>query len=174
MTKRQTPPGRISKLCVVVVKPYGPHHCAKCLGSVHSEKTRSRGAANSRTPMIDRGSRSRSMLLPAAMPTLLLAVFDFRGLRVRRLGFCLLGLQRPQIEVEPIEALVVEAAIVVEPVVNILERARLDPAGPRLRLARAGDQAGALEHLEMLRDRRETHRKGFGELHDRGLAERQA
>src|SRR5262249_59280230 len=60
MTKRQTPPGRKSKLKVVVVKPNGPHHCARCFGSVQVEKTSARGAANSRVPTIARGSCSRS------------------------------------------------------------------------------------------------------------------
>src|ERR1700741_2657646 len=65
MTKRQTPPGRKSKLNVVVVKPNRPHHCARCFGSVQAEKTHARGASNSRVPIIDRGSRSRSTRLVA-------------------------------------------------------------------------------------------------------------
>src|SRR5262245_29218767 len=62
MTKRHTPPGRKSYACVVVVKPFGPHHCARCFGSVHTENTNARGASNTREPMIERGSRSRSIL----------------------------------------------------------------------------------------------------------------
>src|ERR1700729_1000972 len=148
MTKRQTPPGRRSKLIVVVVKPFGPHHCAKCLESVHAEKTRSRGASNSRIPMIDRGSLSRSRLFLAAtsvrfMFTLLLTVL------VAVFGFRFLGLQRLQINVEAVEALVEKAGIAVEPVVDVLERLRLHPAGPPLGLAWARDQAGALPHLQM-------------------------
>src|SRR6516162_5927505 len=60
MTNRQTSPGRKSKLKVVVVKPNGPHHCARCFGSVQAEKTGARGAANSRVPTIARGPCSRS------------------------------------------------------------------------------------------------------------------
>jgi hypothetical protein len=56
MTKRQTPPGRNSKRDVVVVNPFGPHHCARCFASVQTENTNSRGASNSRIPMIERGS----------------------------------------------------------------------------------------------------------------------
>src|SRR5271155_2180208 len=109
MTKRHTPPGRKSKLWVVVVKPFGPHHCARCLGSVHAANTKSRGAANSRTPVIERGSLSRSRLFLAAMSapfmfTLLLIVLGFEFLSFRFLGFRLFGLQRLQINVEAVEA----------------------------------------------------------------------
>src|SRR6185437_11483935 len=131
MTKRHTPPGRKSKLWVVVVKPFGPHHCARCLGSVQAAKTRSRGASNSRMPMIERGSLSRSRLLFTAMSTLLPTALGHGCLRG------LLALQRFQIAIEAIETFVVETAIAIEPVVDVLERARLDPARPPLRLARA-------------------------------------
>src|ERR1700722_7031217 len=123
MTKRQTPPGRNSKRDVVVVKPFGPHHCARCLASVQTENTSSRGASNSRMPMIERGSLCRSRLFAAAM---------FLALRFRRFG-----LQDFQIGVEAIKALLEEPAIVFEPVVDALERLRLDAAGAGLRLAAA-------------------------------------
>src|ERR1700689_4331450 len=99
MTKRQTPPGRKSKLIVVVVKPFGPHHCARCFGSVKAAKTRPRGASNSRTPMIERVSRSRSRLLFAGM-SLALRFF---------------GLQRFQVIIETVEALVEKPAVGIEP-----------------------------------------------------------
>src|SRR5271163_2433847 len=138
MTKRQTPPGRMSKLDVVVVKPFGPHHCARCFGSVHTEKTRSRGASNSRTAMIERESASSSMLFPAVI------VFILGGF----------GLQRFQIVVEAIEALVEKAPVVVEPIVDVLERPRLDPARPPLRATAARNQSGALQNLQVLGNRR--------------------
>src|SRR6185437_9256262 len=139
MTKRQIPPGRRSKLMVVVVKPFGPHHCARCSGSVQAAKTRSRGASNSRMPMIERGSLSRSRLLLAAMSTLLLTALAGRRLAGLLVSFLVrfFGLKRLQIAVEAIETLVVKAAIMIEPVVDVLERAGLDPAWPPLRFARA-------------------------------------
>src|SRR5580704_16753179 len=136
MTKRQTPPGRNSKRDVVVVKPFGPHHCARCFASVHTENTRSRGASNSRMPMIERGSLCRSRLLFTAMSF--------------NLGFRRFGLQHFQIGVEAIETLLEEPAIAFEPIVDVFERLRLDAAGAELRFAAARDQAGALQHLEML------------------------
>src|ERR1700722_7290688 len=105
----------MSKCDVVVVKPFGPHHCARCLGSVHTANTRSRGTSNSRMPTITRGSCSRSMLLLALM---------FFVLAAR-----LFGLELFQIGVEAVEALVEEAAVVREPIVDVLERARRDAAG---------------------------------------------
>src|SRR5580700_7882284 len=99
MTKRQTPPGRNSKRDVVVVKPFGPHHCARCFGSVHAANTSSRGASNSRMPMIARGSLCRSRLLFTAM---------FFTLGLRQLGFRRFGLQYFQIGVEPIKTLLEE------------------------------------------------------------------
>src|ERR1700734_552636 len=141
MTNRQTPPGRMSKLNIVVLKPFGPHHCARCFGSLKAEKTQSRGASNSRTPMIERGSRSMSMLSTAA-------IFSVLG------RFCL---QRFQVVVEPIEAGIEKTAVGIEPRVDVLQRPRLDPARPPLRSAGTRDQASALQHFEMLGDRREAH-----------------
>src|SRR6478672_12260627 len=66
MTKRQTPPGLNSNALVVVRKPSGPHHCARCFGSVHTDHTRSRGAPITRDPRITFGSDCRSMLFFSA------------------------------------------------------------------------------------------------------------
>src|ERR1044071_1013769 len=139
MTKRQTPPGRKSKECVVVEKPSGPHHCARCLGSVKAANTSSRGASNTRRPMIARGSVSKSMLFFAAT--------------LRLLGFCLghaVGLQRLEVVVEPVEPLLPQPAVFLQPIVGLLERVDLDLAGTHLRVAAARDQTGALEHFEVL------------------------
>src|ERR1700684_1237197 len=123
MTKRQTPPGRNSKRDVVVVKPFGPHHCARCFASVHAAKTSSRGASNSRMPMIERGSLCRSRLLFTAM---------FFTLGLRRLGFRRFGLQNFKRGVEAIKTPLEEPAIVFEPVVDAFECLRLDAAGAEL------------------------------------------
>src|ERR1700675_3889171 len=107
MMKRQTPPGRNSKRDVLVVKPFGPHHCARCFASVHAANTSSRGASNSRMPMIERGSLCRSRLLFTAM--------------FFTLGFRRFGLQHFQIGIEAIEAFLEEPAIIFEPVVDALQ-----------------------------------------------------
>src|SRR5580704_3290317 len=135
MTKRQTPPGRNSKRDVVVVKPFGPHHCARCFGSVQAEKTSSRGASNSRVPMIERGSRSRSRLLVTGM---------FSVLPLRSCAGAFFGLQLFQVSVQPVEALVEKAPVMREPIVDVFKRPRLDAARPPLRFTAAGNEAGAL------------------------------
>src|SRR5258708_16573130 len=94
MTKRHTPPGLKSNALVVVRKPSGPHHCARCFGSVHTDQTRSRGASSSRLPTITFGSESRSMLFVAATFLLLL----LPGLCCRRR--CL---QRADVILQPIQ-----------------------------------------------------------------------
>src|SRR6185295_7880532 len=167
MTKRHTPPTRRSNALVVVEKPSGPHHFARCWGSVHTAKTRSRGASSTRVPIMAGGSSASSklffpdtrLLLPRPCLFLLLLL--------------LLRLQLAQIIFEAIEALFPKAAVAFEPVVDALERLGLDAAGAPLRLAAARDQPGALQHLEVLGDRRKAHVEGFGQLGDRRLAQRQ-
>src|SRR5690349_24923397 len=119
MAKRHTPPTRKSKLWVVVVKPFGPHHCANRFASVKHKKTKSRGASNTRVPSIAFGSLSRSRLLLA----------DIAFLLARLLFF---GLQLAQVVVETVEPLFPEAAVALEPFVHALERLRLDLAGAPL------------------------------------------
>src|SRR5271156_5281636 len=155
MTKRQTPPGRRSKARVVVVKPFGPHHCARCFGSVKASKTRARGASYRRVVTIARAASSATGSFLASMSLLL-------------------GLQCLQIDAQPIEALVPQTPVIREPRIDALEGARRDAAGPPLRLAPACDQAGPLEHLEMLGDGGATHLERPGELADRRLAHGEA
>src|SRR3954471_23140921 len=100
MTKRQTPPGLKSKALVVVRNPFGPHHSARCLGSVQTDHTSSRGASIRGDPSITFGSDSRSTLLFSV--TLLLRLFRL-ALVLRRLG-----LQRPQIVLQAVQALLPE------------------------------------------------------------------
>src|SRR4051812_41806744 len=113
MTKRQTPPGLKSNALVVVRKPFGPHHCARCFGSAHTDHTSSRGASISRDPSITFGSDSRSMLFLSA--TRLLQLFGF-AVVLRRFG-----LQSAQIVLEAIEPLFPEPAIFLEPVVHAFQ-----------------------------------------------------
>src|SRR5437764_171950 len=103
MTKRHTPPGRWSKALVVVEKPFGPHHCARCFGSVQTSHTSSRDASSTRVPTSAQGSWSRSRLFLSAT-------------------LALPGLQLAQIVVEAVEALFPEPAVFLEPLVNIPQR----------------------------------------------------
>src|SRR5262245_55194781 len=118
MTKRHTPPVRRSYALVVVVKPFGPHNCVRCSGSVQAVHTSSRGASYSRDAMIICGSCARSILFLAA--TLLLP-----------------GLQFPQVNVQSVESFFPEAAVFLEPAIDALECTHLDPAGPPLCISSA-------------------------------------
>src|SRR5262249_13091932 len=135
---------------IVLVKPRGPHQCTMCSGSVQASNTRLRGASKTRVRTSTR-SAAAAALLPAAM-------------------FLLLLLQFAQILVQTVETLLPEPPILLQPVAGVLERPGVEAAGPQLRLAAAGDQAGALQHLEVLGDGRQAHREGRGQLHDRDIA----
>src|SRR6516162_1637222 len=147
----QTPPGRTSIRPEIVVKPRGPHQRTRCAGSVHILKTSQHGASKIR---VMTSSRSAERATASAVIAILL----------------LPALQFAEIFVEAIKAFFPEATVVLEPLGGVLEWPRLNPAGPPLRLAAARDQPGAFQHLQVLGDGGKTHRKGLGELADRGLA----
>src|SRR5271169_4267509 len=128
MTKRQTPPARNSNWLVVVVKPSGPHHAARCAGSLKAENASARGASIMRVPTIDRGSRSRSMLFLA-------------------LTLSPSGLQRFEIITEAVKPFLPEPAIFGKPVVDWLKGGGFELARPPLRFARARDQPSVFQHL---------------------------
>src|SRR5262249_1381517 len=154
-TKRQAPPGRRSIWHTASVQPLGPYQCGRCSGSVKASKTSRRGASRGRGVTISRSDGVGSVVAP-------------------RLGvvamILLLLLQVVEVLVQPCEALVPEATIVLGPLGHILERSRLEPSGAALRVAALADQAGALEHAEVLGDGGAAHRERLGELLDRGRA----
>src|SRR5262245_64126923 len=77
------------------------------------------------------------------------------------------SLQRLQMGVEAIEALLPEPAEFVEPVGGPLQPRGLEPARPELRRAPARDDAGLLQHLEVLRDRGLAQIERLAQLRDR-------
>src|SRR4051812_3614665 len=120
---RIAPPGRTSSSQTGFVKPCGPHHRARCVGSVHIWKTRVRGASKVRV-------RTSSRAGDVAADSLLAAMF---------LPF---PLKFAEVLIEAIETLVPESAIVLDPIGHVLERARLQPTRPPLRFATARDETG--------------------------------
>src|SRR5215472_4652405 len=147
MPKRYAPPTRMSMSQWIVVKPCGPHQRATCSGCVQALNTNRRGVSMTRVT-----TSSRSAVLMFASTSLLLA------------------LQFLQVVLQPVEALFPEAAVIFQPVSRALERARSQPAWPPLRRAAAGDQAGVLQHLEVLGDAGKAHVERLREFGDRGLA----
>src|SRR5215510_11241309 len=86
------------------------------------------------------------------------------------LGFQLTVFQLAQVVVQTVEALLPVAAVALHPVGDLLERLRLQPAGPPLRLAPARDQSRVLQYPEVLRNCRKTHLERLGQLPNRGFS----
>src|ERR1700722_2438907 len=81
----------------------------------------------------------------------------------------LLGLRPFQIVFEAVELFLPSHAIVLDPVGNLLETSRVDTARAPLGSAAAGDKSSVFKNLKVLRDGRQAHLKGLGELGDRGF-----
>ena len=75
--------------------------------------------------------------------------------------------------VEAVEGAGPEGAVMVEPLLRGLQAVGIEAADQLLAVAGAGDQPGALQHLQMAGDGRPADRKGFGDLADRGFPKRQ-
>src|SRR5512134_584570 len=125
------------------------HHTRTCSGLVIASHTRWRGASNTRWSRISLSEGRVTSSLPLPFPAMTL----------------LLGFEVFEQGVEALEAAFPVIAVALEPAAGLAHRNRFEPARPPLRVAPARDQAGALEHLEVLRDRGLTHRERFRELH---------
>src|SRR5213592_1566671 len=130
-----------------------------CSHDVWASNTRSRGASKTRVMTISRsvGVVTVSWLLPLAPIALLLSS----------------SLELLQVLVQPVVALLPEAAVPLGPLGDLLQRSCLEPGGPPLPLPASRDQPRALQHLQVLRDRREAHLEGLGQLGDGSLPRRQ-
>src|SRR6185503_13358686 len=74
---------------------------------------------------------------------------------------------------EPVELLLPDLAMRLDPGRGVRDRLRLEAAAMDAAVARAAEQPGGLEHLEVLGDRRRRHVEGLAEIADAGLALRQ-
>src|ERR1700716_1835107 len=95
-----------------VVKPCGPDQCARCSGVIQALKTSARGALNR---CVISSSRSAS-----AATSFLLSILN------------LLLLKFDQITIQPLETLLPELAVFLDPGSRLLQRRRLQPARSRL------------------------------------------
>src|SRR4051812_22930754 len=118
----------------------GPNHAATSSGSVQALNTRSRGASKMRV------IRTSWSAAPTGVESLILLSFPAQ-VRVESVHP---GLPRPLARLHPLHCLV--------------ERLCLQPARSPLSVPAADDQSGALEHLEVARDRRQAHREGLRQL----------
>src|SRR5687768_7040518 len=121
MSKRQRPPTRTSMEWVVHTKPFGPNHFPTCSASVHTLKTRARGASNTRERTVSR-SRDQAYGSAASADILLL-------LRRTGIGWGLRAtLQLVQVGVEAIEALFPRTSRVLRPLDDVGQRLADEPA----------------------------------------------
>src|SRR5262245_40838521 len=123
-----------------------PNQSANAAASVHSRHTRPRGAA-----------KTRVSLRPASPKV--------SGSSIAHPLLC-----RPQALVEALEARLPEGAVALEPVRGVAERRAGEASGPQLCRPTSCDEARALEHLEVLRDRLHADGERRGELGDGGVA----
>src|SRR5215469_5059301 len=145
MRAEKTPPTRSSPRFSLKVKPRGQDHCASSCGSVQARNTNSRGALKVR-----RMFSSRS------------AVALFRTLASMSL---LLSLRLAEVTVEAAEAALPVAAVAFGPLGDLAQRRRLQAAGARLSAPAAAHESRALEHLQVLGDRRLAHGERARQLH---------
>jgi hypothetical protein len=75
-----------------------------------------------------------------------------------------------EVGIHPVERAFPEWAIFREPTVELLQRFRLQLAGTPLRLAAAGDEAGAFQHFQMAGDGGKRDVERLGEIVDGGFA----
>src|ERR1700694_1953097 len=109
MSIRMAPPGRTSNSQIGFVNPFGPHHCATCVGSAHAAHTSSRGASMVRVRTSSDDTSAEVVKLKdrfPAGPVLRL----FAGM------FLLLDLKFAKVVLQAIDALVPEPAVLLHPV----------------------------------------------------------
>ena len=85
-------------------------------------------------------------------------------------SFLLLRLKLAEIDLQAVETFVPQRPVALEPRIDVLQRVGGDAAGAPLRLAAPRDEAGALQHLEVLGDGGAAYLEGLGELRHGGLA----
>src|SRR5271163_1615841 len=101
MWTRMAPPTWASNSQTGLVKPFGPHHWARCRGSVQILKTSSRGASRIRTKVSSRAG--------ALFWAVMFFLFRFR-------------LQLGQVVVQPIKTFIPKLAVFPNPRGDILQR----------------------------------------------------
>src|SRR5712691_6348844 len=134
-------------------------HCLMSSLSVSAFQTRATGASS--VCSTTSGSSFVAALLVAAL--LFAAISLLLALNFLRL---VLALQFLEVGTQLVEALLPVAPVVLDPVGDVLERIRLEPAGPPLRLSASRDQARAGENLQVPGDGGKADVEGFCKLLD--------
>src|SRR6476619_2587084 len=109
-TYRHEPPGRRSISHTGTDQPRGPNQCGTCAGLVNASNTSCRGASNSRVISISRSDGVVKVVSPIVLVVIVV----------------LLRLQTVQVLVQPLVALVPEAAVALRPLRHLTQRRRLE------------------------------------------------
>src|SRR5918992_4173826 len=138
--RRNVPPGLTSIVTVSsgVLQPCGPHHCTSCSGSVHALHTSSRGASY---------TRLISISCAVAVSVIPVSLLHF-----------------VEVIAEAVEAALPKPAVAGQPVGGLLEGIALQARRAQLRRAASRYEAGALQHLQVLRHRLQGDRERLGQL----------
>src|SRR5215203_3189427 len=143
-TNPHVPPWCASLWTSVFVRYLGPIHCAMRSGSVMARKTLSIGASNS------------GLIVLAWLPSF---VISNVSVVFMVLSLSWWSVERVEKIVETLEALAPVRPVVRQPSGGLLERCCLEVAQSHRAELGAGDQAGLLEHLEVLGHCRLRHRE---------------
>src|SRR6266542_3634041 len=158
-TIRHAPPGRKSISQLAISYFLGPHQRDMCSHELCASNTRSRGASKTRVMTISWSDGVVTVSALLALPPIALLLSS--------------TLELVQVLVQPVVALLPEAAVPLGPVGDLLEWPSLEPGGPPLPLPAPRDEPRPLEHLQVLRDRRQAHLERLRQLGDGGLPRRQ-
>src|SRR5216683_3560109 len=131
MLYRKVPPGRSSSFATLTLKPFGPNHFSRCPASVNACHTRLRGASKSR------------VVTNSPLPALAGVLFSDMLL----LLFALFFFQLTQVGVQPVKALLPEAAVLLHPSCYFFQWRRLQPSRSPLRILSTRNQASLLQDL---------------------------
>src|SRR3954447_12181732 len=127
-----------------MVKPLGPNQRFRCSASVKRRQTRSRGASTTRV-------MTKGCMPPASAGRVSVPAIARLSCRLPQLA---------EVVLEPVEPLLPKGAIAVEPARRLLERLGGDAARTCPRLPAPRDEAGALQHPQVLGDGRREHHQG--------------
>src|ERR1700676_3012941 len=127
MSKRHSPPSRISAFWFSMLRPAGPYHCASASGSIQAAKTLWRGCFSTLTSTISRSSDQVSNSFS------IVVLF-----RLVQIGF------------QPVEPPGPALALGFHPVGRCLEARSLQSAPTAAPALLAGDQSAIFQHPEML------------------------
>src|SRR3954452_2431550 len=140
---------------------FGTHHCRNRSGSVHASNTRSRG------PSIVRVTTSSCSAVRSILVRSIVVVSSV-ALRVSIVLLLPSSLRDDLLQL--VEPCIPDSALGLDPRRLVLEATRAEPAGPHPSDLLGRDEAGLLQHPDVLAHAREGHLECLGQIRDRRVA----